>query len=369
MALDGKQPRWVVQLLADVFIDALKLAAASALSVDRLVMDYGARELRRQWRMYYAIPAERTLHQRTPTWREQTAQRKLCSLLPSLANAICYIDGTHRDILSIQDRSPVTECYPCFAMSKVRCWTLSKEPTPIVVLINRLQPQVQLVHLCGSHIRFCSRGITMSTLLKIDVSPRGSHSVSRAIGELYAKQWDQLHPGGRKIVRDLATTEIPFVDLPWVTAAFSDPATHDIEQSKALALGNDFINELQSADDWLITTPMYNFAVPGRLKAYIDHIVRAGQTFKTHEDGSFTGLLTGKKVTVIVASAGEFTQGSPIAACDHISGYLKSILYVIGVTDVAILLAGSTWKVDSGLTDLPEYLASVVERYPFLANK
>ncbi len=208
----------------------------------------------------------------------------------------------------------------------------------------------------------------MSTLLKIDVSPRGGHSVSRALGTTFAKQWGQDHSDGEVIERDLAKTHLPFVELPWIMAAFSDAATHNEEQQVAIAIGNDLIAELKGADEWLITTPMYNFAVPARLKAYIDHIVRAGQTFSTNADGSFTGLLTGKKVTVIVASAGEYTPGSPTEGYDDLRPYLTRILSVIGVTDVTFVQAGSTWKVDRGITDRETFLAGFSDQLAPLAS-
>jgi FMN-dependent NADH-azoreductase len=185
----------------------------------------------------------------------------------------------------------------------------------------------------------------------------------------YATQWGQRYPDGGVIERDLTQTDLPFVALPWISAANGDAIAHNAEQSAALAVGNAFIDELRNAEHWLITTPMYNFAVPARLKAYIDHIVRVGVTFKTHEDGSFTGLLEGKKATVIVSSAGEYTPGSPIEAYDHVGSYLKSILSVIGVTDVTIVQAGATWKVDHGLIDLETYVADFSGQHLLLASK
>jgi FMN-dependent NADH-azoreductase len=208
----------------------------------------------------------------------------------------------------------------------------------------------------------------MPHLLKIDVSPRSGDSISRALGTTFAQQWSQVHPSDKVIERDLTKTDLPYVALPWITAAYSDPATHNEEQKEALAVGDELIAELKSADEWLITTPMYNFAVPACLKAYLDHIVRAGQTFKTNPDFSFTGLLTGKKVTVIVTSAGEYAPGSPIEAYDDLTPYLKRILSIMGVTDVTFLKAGSTWKVDRGVTDRETYLATFADQLAPLAS-
>ena len=207
----------------------------------------------------------------------------------------------------------------------------------------------------------------MATLLKIDASPRGSRSISRALGTTYAEQWRLRHPLAPVVERDLAGADIPFVGLPWITAAYAAPGAHQGLAPSALAMGDEFISELKNAEEWVITSPMYNFTVPACLKAYIDQIVRVGQTFETRADGSFIGLLTGKKVTVIIASAGDYSPGSSLQAYDHMTGYMKSILSVIGVDDVMFVQAGSTWRVDNGLVDLELYLADVCGQHSLLA--
>ena len=63
----------------------------------------------------------------------------------------------------------------------------------------------------------------MSTLLKIDVSPRGEHSISRKLSSHFATEWQSNHVGSKIVSRDLATTKIPYVDLPWIAGAFSAP--------------------------------------------------------------------------------------------------------------------------------------------------
>lgn len=199
----------------------------------------------------------------------------------------------------------------------------------------------------------------MTTLLKIDVSPRGDHSVSRALSKQFAEQWAKSHVNGKVIERNLATTHLPYVELPWITAAFSDPSSHNSEQKAALKIGDDLIAELKEADEWLISTPMYNFSIPAKLKAYIDHVVRAGQTFNANADGTYTGLVTGKKATVIIASAGEYLPGTPAEAYDAEKPYLRAVLGFIGVTDVNFIQAGSTWKVDRGM----EKLEVLADRY------
>ena len=133
----------------------------------------------------------------------------------------------------------------------------------------------------------------MPSLLKIDVSPRDGYSLSRALGAQFADQWLKAHDGGTVIERDLAKTHLPYVELPWIMAAYSDPSSHNEEQKEAISIGNELIAELKSADEWLITTPMYNFAVPAKLNALIELVVRAGQSFNAYPVGSYTGLVQG----------------------------------------------------------------------------
>jgi FMN-dependent NADH-azoreductase len=197
----------------------------------------------------------------------------------------------------------------------------------------------------------------MPTLLKIDVSPRGDHSISRKLSQQFAEEWQKAHTGGKIIIRDLATTNLPFVELPWISAAYSDPTTHNEEQKAALKIGDDLIAELKEADEYVIATPMYNFAVPARLKAFIDHVARAGKTFKVNPDGSYAGLLTGKKVTVIIASAGVYAPGTPSEGYDAEKPYLKAVLGFLGLTDITFVQAGGTYAVMSGKVTTEDFLA------------
>jgi FMN-dependent NADH-azoreductase len=193
----------------------------------------------------------------------------------------------------------------------------------------------------------------MPTLLKIDVSPRGDYSISRKLTATFAAQWKQSHPGGTVIERDLTTTTLPFVDLPWIAGAYTAPEQHTPEQKAALKVSDDLIAELLSADYIVLGTPMYNFAIPAILKAWIDHIVRINKTFTA----SYEGLAKGKKVTLIVASGGVYTPGSHMESYNAETGYLKQILGFIGITDVTVILAGGTNDVVQGKITPEDFLA------------
>jgi len=176
----------------------------------------------------------------------------------------------------------------------------------------------------------------MPTLLSIGVSPRYEHSTSRKLTSLFVEKWREGHPDGRVIDRDLLKTKLPFVDLPWIGGAFTPPEQHSPDSVAAIRISDDLVAELKSADHIVIGTPMYNFSIPAVLKAYIDHIVRVGVTFSAEN----VGLLTGKKATIILASGGDYSPGSPVEGYNQASSYLRQVLSFIGITAIEIIMAG-----------------------------
>jgi FMN-dependent NADH-azoreductase len=139
-------------------------------------------------------------------------------------------------------------------------------------------------------------------------------------------------------------TDLPFVTAPWLQAYFTPAEQHSAEMKEALGLSDELVGEILGADHIVIATPVYNYNVPAALKAWVDHIVRKGMTLG--QDG--TGLVTGKKATVLLASGGVYTEGSPIRDRDIASQYLRLILGVIGITDVTVIAGGGAKVVDMG---------------------
>jgi len=190
----------------------------------------------------------------------------------------------------------------------------------------------------------------MPHLLKLDVSPRGEQSISRRLGNQFLADWQKNHAGAQVTTRDLATNNLPYVDLQWIAGAYSPPEKHTPEQKAALKVSNDLIAELMAADHLLITTPMYNFAIPAVLKAWIDHIVRVNITFAVTPEGAYKGLVHGKKATVITASSGDYGPGAPGESYDQEIPYLRLILGFLGITDVTFIRGGGTMAVTMGKT-------------------
>jgi FMN-dependent NADH-azoreductase len=195
----------------------------------------------------------------------------------------------------------------------------------------------------------------MPTLLNIQSSPRGRHSISRTLSQDFVTAWQTKHPDGKVVLRDLAESNLPYVGIPWITGVFLPADQHTPEMRRALAVSDELIAELLSVDEILIGTPMYNFTVPANLKAWIDLIVRPRVTHSGPPERK--GLVVGKACKIIIASGGAYGEGLPAAASDYASGYLKRILAFIGLVDVEVILAGGTAAVSFGSTTVEELAA------------
>ncbi|MHC2003003.1 FMN-dependent NADH-azoreductase [Methylobacterium sp. CM6241] len=193
----------------------------------------------------------------------------------------------------------------------------------------------------------------MSRLLVVEASPRGDHSISRNLTRRFVSEWRSAHPDGKVVERDLMRTDLPFVTAPWLQAYFTPSERHSAEMREVLRLSDKLVSEVLATDHLVIATPVYNYNVPASLKAWVDHIVRKGLTLGM--DGK--GLVTGKKATVLLASGGIYTEGSPIRNRDIATQYLRLILNVIGITDVTFVAAGNAKSVDMGETGMDEFVS------------
>ncbi len=192
----------------------------------------------------------------------------------------------------------------------------------------------------------------MTKLLVIDSSPRGGATISRAVTRRFVAEWRATHPDGEVVARNLMETDLTFVTAPWLQAYFTLPEHHTPEMKAALAFSDELVAELLDADEIAIGTPVYNYDVPAILKACIDHIVR--KRLRLGDDGS--GLVTGKTATVLLASGGIDTVGSPIAARDVATRYLRLVLNVIGIEDVTFVAGGGAKAVDMGKATMADFV-------------
>lgn len=195
----------------------------------------------------------------------------------------------------------------------------------------------------------------MTKLLVIETSPRGEQSVSRNMTRRFVQDWLGAHPDGEIIERDLVDAGLQFVSAAWLQAYFTPAEQHSAEMANELQLSDELIKELLAVDHIVIATPVYNYNVPAVLKAWIDHVVRKGLTLGF--DGR--GLVTGKKATVLIASGGIYTEGSPIQNRDIATQYLRLVLDVIGISDVTFVAGGGAKAVDLGEITMEEFVGNL----------
>jgi FMN-dependent NADH-azoreductase len=200
----------------------------------------------------------------------------------------------------------------------------------------------------------------MATLLKIDSSPMGKHSISRKLTSEFAATWQKTHPAGKVISRDLTVTKLPVVNGVWIGAAHAPEDSHSPEQREELAVSDKLIAELQQADEYVFGVPMHNFSIPATLKLWIDQVARAGKTFSYGADGP-KGLLTGKKATVLIASGGVYEQ-TAMESLNFVTPYLRAVFGFLGITDVKIIAAEGTAQLMGGKVDPQTFLAPSLEK-------
>lgn len=174
----------------------------------------------------------------------------------------------------------------------------------------------------------------MSRVLIIESSARQQGSVSRQLTQAFITQWDSAHPGDEMVVRDVAENVLPHLDASLLGGWTKPEAEHDVAEREALQRSNLLTDELLAADVLVLAAPMYNFTIPSTLKAWLDHVLRAGVTFKYTETGP-QGLLEGKRAIVLTSRGGVHAGG----ASDHQEPYLRQALAFIGIHDVTFVHA------------------------------
>lgn len=176
----------------------------------------------------------------------------------------------------------------------------------------------------------------MKSILHIISSPNGKNSFSIRLGNAVVEKLVQTHPGSIVRVRDLTKDPFPHLEEA-ALAAFNTRASADDKGSAAASHSDQAIAELEQADIIVIGVPLWNFGIPSVLKAWVDHIARAGKTFRYTEKGG-EGLVKGKTVYIALSSGGIYSDG-PMQDYDFASTYLKKVLGFMGMTDVKIFRA------------------------------
>ena len=174
----------------------------------------------------------------------------------------------------------------------------------------------------------------MNRILVIDSAVSGEASVSRSLVREAVSALSAAAPI-RVVARDLGAEPVPHLSEATLAGVRGTPAT--ATELATRALSDDLISELRDADTIVIGAPMYNFSVPTGLRAWFDHVLRAGETFR-YTDAGPVGLLSGKRVIVIESRGGLYSEG-PAQAADFQEPYLRHLLGFMGLTDVSFVRA------------------------------
>ncbi len=204
----------------------------------------------------------------------------------------------------------------------------------------------------------------MTTLLQINASINSGNGQSSQLADQFVAAFRRRNPAAKIVVRDVAASEpVPHLNAERFGAFITKPEERSAAQHAVVAYSDTLIEELKQADVIVFGLPMYNFGVPSQLKAYFDHIARAGVTFKYTDKGP-VGLLTGKRVYVFAARGGLYA-GTPL---DTQSSYVRDFLRFLGMSDVEFVyaegLAISPQSKQAGLAKAVAEIASLAARYP-----
>ena len=174
----------------------------------------------------------------------------------------------------------------------------------------------------------------MKTILQLNASMLSDNGQSSRLANEFVTALRQEEPAAKLILRDLARDPVPHLDADRFGAFIARPEARTLKQDAFVAYSDGLIGELKQADVIVLGLPMYNFGVPSTLKAYFDHIARAGVTFQYTAAGP-VGLLTGKKAYVLAARGGMYV-GTPR---DTQTAYVRDFFAFLGITDVEFVYA------------------------------
>jgi len=175
----------------------------------------------------------------------------------------------------------------------------------------------------------------MKNILHLISSPRGNESFSVKLANAIIVKIQDQYPGSSVEEVNLNEMNIPHLNTAHLRSFFTPQEQLTAEDQDAIRYSDAAISQLMAADIIVIGAPLYNFGIPSTLKAWIDHIARAGKTFRYDEQGP-EGLVKGKKVYVAMSSGAVYSEGL-YQSYDFVSPYLKAVLGFLGMTDLTLL--------------------------------
>jgi FMN-dependent NADH-azoreductase len=199
----------------------------------------------------------------------------------------------------------------------------------------------------------------MATVLYITSNPKTKEqSYGLAVGEAFLEAYRSENPKDEITKLDLYEMDIPYIDthvfsgwgkLQKGTAFEQLSADEKDKVSRINSLTEQFI----AADKYVFVTPLWNFSIPPKMKAYIDNICIAGKTFTYTEKGP-VGLLTNKRAVHIQARGGIYSEG-PAKEMEFGDRYIRTVLGFLGVPSVESIIV-------EGMAQMPNEAEAIKEK-------
>lgn len=188
----------------------------------------------------------------------------------------------------------------------------------------------------------------MKRLLLIGASPRKERSRSAMVADHFLARIQARYPSMEVERLDLFDADLPAFDQNAVEGRYHLLAGNAVDPTQAAAWQalKQWTDHFLSFDAWLIATPMWNFAIPYRLKQYIDILTHPGLTFRNDSQGNVEGLAQGRRAIIVAASAMPFGSMPEIDGLDFQLAYLRAWLGFIGVTDIGAVRVAGTFGPD-----------------------
>ena len=201
----------------------------------------------------------------------------------------------------------------------------------------------------------------MIRILRIDSSSRVENSHSRHLADYFQTVWQEKHPDTQIAVRDLVETQLPHLSDTAIAGFYTPPEQRSPEMKQAIALSDKLIDELQSSDVLLLSVPMYNFSVPSALKAWIDQIVRIGQTF-AYDGTNFTGLVKVQRAYIICAyGSSGYVDGGAFSAMNFLEPYLQGLFSFLGIKEIKFFHLQGTTDEETVITNTKEIQQAIAQ--------
>lgn len=204
----------------------------------------------------------------------------------------------------------------------------------------------------------------MSTMnvLHIKTSINGDASKSNQLSNSIIEKLKNTYSECAVETLDLSENPLPFLTAEMYQAFSTPKDARSLTQLEVIQPSDMAIKQLKNADILVLAVPLYNFSIPANLKAWLDQIARANETF-SYATGSPQGLLTGKKVYLAIASGGIYSEGM-MKAYDFTENYLRTVLGFMGLTDVSTFRLEGIFVPNMGEQAVSKALETV-EEYSF----